>query len=806
MPRPTRLAPLALTALAALACDDEQTPSTWSDDLIPCDAREADCARTLARGLAAVHGVPWPDDVRIDITVIEDIEYAPLPAPWWSAHFQALPTPFDGLDDPPAGLPRPVGAVRRFGRAAYEFRIYDDVRGDDALRHRLGFIRGMSRHLRAQITPGAAVDRYSPWPTVRASRYAFQEAIAQLVELAIQRAAAGEDPWAFSPAERNLTRGVLEDTQSTEARALDLLLDAHDPGAPRATLVDLLGEFGAACLPAIESGDPGGCHIARADAPRPIDGFYARSADAADSAIAREALIPGGHPGAGYAAALSAHLGRDWHRADGIGVRQDLFAFATPGDAEGFFTALARATEADGWEADGPGRWLGDDGPLTDRALELRIERDRVTRISGPADLDLGPFFDDARGVSVSRFVEPAPLPDIECASAAAPCDARAACCRQALVRETESLLRGRIGPLDMQAYDPETSVDMYLGPRWALDRFGERITALVRFATGVDHTLRADTDAATEEQARRVLAWYQPDLRQVVMIVGDDRDLEQEARTVVHELAHAWQDEHFGIGARRLVARAQSSDAEAALVAVVEGHAQLVMSAFSARQQSIEPEDADWDGFADTLTAEIAPGLDDMDEPAREGDPWLPYVGGQAHAARNAALAIARRDPAPLTAAAEPIAAPPPSTAALLGEIYDRGAATRLPSSLPTGAADPPAGLRLAHRAPVGAWALALRLTGSIGAEDAFDRTLPLTMAHEAVLLTTDDAPILWFEARTAGDLDRLYDALDAWGADLAERADHVYALALAPDRITLAVAPDEGLIEAVMATVEVR
>lgn len=801
---------LALVCALALAGCDDEAPPLWSPDLVPCDAREVACVERLARGLAALHGVPWPDDIVVEIEESGGGSPEP-PFDWWFRAAQTPPSPFDVLDRSSPPIISRVGSVRVFGDDRLVFRINPRVTRDPEARHRVGLIYSLSLHLRGRVMPGHPLDAYANFPTETTLRSAVRTALALMIEQAIRRADAGEPPWHFSAEQYAKVQQLRAEESGPELVALARLHALHDPDDPRALLLFLPAAIARGCLIGFDLDDASRCvHVEPAVFEDEIEGFVARGADAADGVLLEEALRQAEHPAADFALDLRAHLGRDYTRADGAGVRRDTFVFFDAATARGFADTLAAALDDDDrWQAGEDGQWLfvGDDDAPPGGEARLMIDGAEVVRVAGTDGVDTTPFLEGA-GVIVEPMSDPPVLEDVPCeARPPLPCDVRTACCRERLVEAAEQLL-GPMPDIRLRVIDPETAVQIYVGPQWADDRLASRITARVRFANGVDHTLRESNDAAAEEQARRVLAWYYNTLRAVFMVVPtaplDERDLLRENSTVVHELAHAWQDARYGLSATRLAARARSSDAEAAWVTRVEGHAEMVAEVFEVMVEGQSPDALDWQAWADALAARMREALDEADEPARTHNPWLPYVGGLATAAR------VFDGGADLVAVGDRITASPDSTGAVLGAVYEVDAAPADAFEWPTAAEGddgmsdegPLFGTVLAHRGAIGPWPLALRLTPSLGGSAAIDAALGVTSAREAVALHPD-GPLTWIEVRADFAEDTLADGLDGLGLALAERTGGVYRLERAARRSTLVVAPTEALLDATLGAI---
>ncbi len=804
----SRAALALLVAFAATACDDELPAAIWSADLVPCDAREAACVARLARGLAHIHGAPWPADIAVEIEEIGRGNPSP-PFDWWWTTAPPPTSPFDVLDRAWPSVASPVGSVRLFGDRKLVFRINPRVENDAPLRHRLGLIRSLSAHLRNRVSPGHPIDNYGAFPTRTNLRSGVRTAIALMVEQAIQRAADGEHPWRFDAEQYAKVRDLRAREGGPELVALARLHALHDPDDPWAVLIGVPGAVGHGCLIGFDLDDMSRCvQVAPAVAADEIEGFVARSADAADGILLEEALLADEHPAAAFALDLRAHLGRHYTRDDGAGVRRDTFVFDDTATAAGFARALKQALDDDPlWDADGD-RWVfaGDDDRPADGESRVIADGFEVVVVAGTPGVDTTGFLDSA-GVRVSPLADPPALEDVACApDAPLPCDVRQSCCRDRLFAETERLL-GPLPQIDLRAVDPETAVQIYVGPQWADDRLSSRVSAEVRFASGIDHRLRGTNDAAETERASRVLAWYYNTLRSVVLVVPtapiEERNLLRENSTVVHELVHAWQDARYGLSAIRLAARLQLGDAEAALITYVEGHAELVAEAFEAEVQGRAVDDIDWAAWADELVDLIAPALDDAEEPARTNDPWLPYVGGLAAASR------AFDAGADLVAVGDRIEAPPVSTGAVLGALYDGTSAPALALPVATPGefedGDLPAALDgavTAHRGVIGPWPLALRLAAEIGGQAAIDAVLGVAGAREVVALHPEGS-LTWIDVTAAFGDDALADGLDALGAALSERSARTYRIERDAARITLVVAPTAALVDAIFAAI---
>ena len=130
---------------------------------------------------------------------------------------------------------------------------------------------------------------------------------------------------------------------------------------------------------------------------------------------------------------------------------------------------------------------------------------------------------------------------------------------------------------------------------------------------------------------AEGILAYYSPDDREIVIRMNPDDVVNGELSpalraTVVHELAHALQDQRFGLG--RMRERAHDSGHDEALTALIEGHALSIESAYTSENFS-EDEQAQYD---EVMSGEA--GADDETE--SDGVPEIlaaqqfsPYVFG---------------------------------------------------------------------------------------------------------------------------------------------------------------------------------
>lgn len=822
--RPTLALPLLLWLIAA--CTPE-TPlwDDWSPDLSACDPREVPCAEALAQGLAAIHGVEWPADLVVEVTE-PHADGTPEPFTWWSRTLTMAASPFDVLDNYWPPLTRYTGSVLLFGDRRLVFRPNARVDGDDAAkRHRLGFILSLSTHIRARAWPGHPIDQGSPWPTRSYARSALRVAVANLIERAIVRADEGLDPWAFTTADRDRWQEVVDSSAAPEGYALIALHDGHDPANPRRMLLDLPAALGQTCLPAIAYGDTARCvEVAPLDTPSEIGAFRARRAQAADAVLLEEAMRRDKSPAAALASTLRGHLGRDWNSPDGAGVRRDQFVFGSVSEAADFTRLVGQSLDgSEDWLPDGDGRWVAapvepdpdDEGeepgpdPHAGGSIELEQREALVLMVSGTGGVDLAPFFEFGVGLDLLPLTDPQSLEDLPCEADSVdevdlPCDVRTACCRQRLAVETKALLGSDIPLTRLVVFDPDTAVAAYIGPRWAGDRYSDRISAEVRFAIGIDRTFRSSNDEAAESRARRVLAWYENNRRRVVMIVpvgpGTERDWLRENSTFVHELTHSWQDARYGLTAERIEARRSPGDRESALVTAFEGHAELVSGAFEAYVEAGTIEDVDWFDWATRLIALIAPAIDNAEEPARTSDPWLPYVGGLAAQARLYG------ELGDFTAVGDRIADPPAGTGEVLAGLYEQDAAQPEANSIPTGDPESPvfADLTLVHRGRIGPWPLALRLAPDIGAEAAFDAVRGLTAARELVGLTPAGEAITWIEVRAAFGEDALAEALTAFGEALAVRSARSWTVVRAEGTTWLALGPDVEQLDQLILAIE--
>lgn len=122
---------------------------------------------------------------------------------------------------------------------------------------------------------------------------------------------------------------------------------------------------------------------------------------------------------------------------------------------------------------------------------------------------------------------------------------------------------------------------------REQLERARRRYVALGVLAPGLD--VRATLLAVMEEE---LIGYYDPERKLLAVRSDMVRDLDGPSSgvglasraTLVHELVHALQDQHFDLGRR--IHEQRTTDEENAFGALVEGDATLVTLAFAAREQ----------------------------------------------------------------------------------------------------------------------------------------------------------------------------------------------------------------------------
>lgn len=783
----------------------EGSPRFWTS-IDRCDPREPDCAQHLAAGLAVlfsgpgalVEVVPRPTDPDV----------ADAPAPEWNAGLPAAPSLFDGLDRAEPPLPVPAGEVYQTGPERYRFEYDPDITEDAALRHRLGFIAGFARFMRNDSRPGHPVDLGAAWPTQASIRRGMQAATAHFIERMLERAEAGHEPWTLSAADLAWARDLREMSADETTVALVELMRRHTKSRPLSTLYDTGFSAALGCLVGVDVDDRDRCVRVTPQDSAPIGGFYARSAGSADAVLLEQSLLALGHPAAPLAAALVGHTGRDWHDlASRSAARHDGFLFADDDAAEAFADAVAARLDADGgFTADGAATWRAPGA-----GVQLAVEGSRVAWVAWAAaddGFDPQPFVERALAIAVEPLPISEDVDDIACAeSVPLPCDVRSPCCRRALHRNVDDRLGYGTGSPRIRVRSATATQAALAAGRWSRDRLADRVEARVRFASGVEDALADDTDAAAADDRARVSGFYVFDSRTIVIYVPDGEPTESELwrgmLTLVHELAHAWQDRRYGLRARVADAlRGPSDDIEGLLVAV-EGHAEVTQDLFLDQFADARWEDADWLAAAQDARDRLRTYIADLDQPARDGHNALRYTGGLA-LAREFVVSAPEGDALFGSTAGRRVADalfedPPYDSRDALHALYggQRGFA---PSglSLPTGDPEDPevAGLTTLHRARVGAWALALRLVPTLGFDRAVELGRGLDLASEAVLATDDGEAIFWFEARADG-LRGVESALDGWGAALAERAGHVHRVIGDDDRVKLVVAPDEALID---------
>ncbi len=808
MPNRRATLPIGLLLLTLAGCGPpEGSPQYWTSQASTCDPREVQCAQDLAEGLRVLFGrrggaivevVPRPDAPDV----------ADAPAPEWRAGLPAAPSLFDGLDRAEPPLPVPAGEVYETGPGRYRFEYDPDITEDAALRHRLGFIAGFARFMRNARIPGHPVDLGAAWPTQALMRRGMRDATAHFIERIIQRAEAGHEPWTLSAADLEWARDLRAASADETTVALVELMRRHRSSVPTATLYDTPFLAAQGCLVAVDVDDPDRCVEVTPQDGAPIDGFYARSADAADAILLEQALLALGHPAAPLATTLVGHTGRDWHDLETrAAARHDGFLFADEAAAEAFADAVAARLDADGgFTADGDDIWRA-----AGSGVRLVVEGPRVAWAAWAAaddGFDPQPFVERALAIAVEPLEDDDAVDDIECAeSVPLPCDVRSPCCRGALYYEVNEMLGYGAQTPWIRLRSAAAVQAAQAAGRWSRDRLADHVDAHVRFASGIEETRADDTDAAAADSGAQFAGFYVPDSRTIVVYVPDGEPTESElwrgTLTLVHELAHLWQDSRFGLRARFADAwrsRGGGDGVEGLLVAI-EGHAELVEDLFLDRFAAEHWDDADWLAAAQEARDRLRDYIDDLEQPARDGYTALRYTGGLA-LARDLVVSAPAGDGFVRAPTGERVADAlfddaPIDSADALRDLY--GGRRGFPPgglSLPTGDPEDAAGLITAHRGRLGAWQTALRLTPTVGFDRAVEIAIGLDLASEAVLLTGDGEAVFWFEARADG-LRGLESTLDAWGETLAERAGHVYRVVGDDERAKLVVAPDDDLID---------
>ena len=290
-----------------------------------------------------------------------------------------------------------------------------------------------------------------------------------------------------------------------------------------------------------------------------------------------------------------------------------------------------------------------------------------------------------------------------------------------------------------------------------AYEQYGELLRALGLHEGPID--LEAQTD---QMYSAGVLAYYSSDDKRV-RVKGEQLTPDVEV-TLVHELTHALQDQHFDLD---VLDTAETTSASDAFRTVVEGDAVWVEDAYVASLSDAEQDeidDAESEGIEEAT--EASEGVND----ALIASFGAPYILGPAYQSLlHAQGGYDEVDRALRT--------PPPDEGAIFDPADQLLGAEREvlpPPDLPDGADELSEQERLANTDSLGALTLFLMLAARIDAHEAMAAT-DLVAGDQLLVFTRDGATCAAIDLATASDADAddLEDTMQAWADAMPEEAD---------------------------------